>query len=136
MDMEFLNLELLTKIITWMLYAEAYNGKFFSQGSNPKGFFLAKGNLSEDKIAEFKQAWTAQVAGLNGAFKIPILSGGDISFVDCQKSNSDMEFDKWIEYLTRLTCAIYKIDPKELGFNLNASEGVSYESSIQEKIDL
>lgn len=126
-------LELLTKVVTWILYSEAYNGKFFSQGSNPKGFFLAKGNLTEDKIAEFKQSWTSQVAGLNGAFKIPILSGGDIQFIDTQKSNSDMEFDKWLEYLTKLTCAIYKIDPKELGFDLN-NNTVTYDSSIQEKL--
>jgi len=126
-------LELLTKVITWILYSEAYNGKFFSQGSNPKGFFLAKGNLTEDKIAEFKQAWTSQVSGLQGAFKIPILSGGDISFVDTQKANSDMEFDKWLEYLTKLTCAIFKIDPKELGFDLNTNT-VTYDSSIQEKL--
>lgn len=129
-------LELLIKIITYILYAETYTGKFFSQGSNPKGVFIAKGNLSEDKLAEFRQAWTAQVSGVNNAHKIPILSGTDLDWVDWQSmSNKDMEFKDWLNYLSRLTCAVYKIDPREIGYNIDAdSSGVNYESSVQEKL--
>lgn len=128
-------LELLIKIITYMLYAESYTGKFFSQGSNPKGVFLAKGNLSEDKLAEFRQAWSAQVSGVNNSHKIPILSGTELEWVDWYKSNQDMEFSNWLSYLARLICAIFKIDPKEIGYNLTDSESsVTYESSVQEKL--
>ena len=31
-------LENLVQIVTWMLYADQYNGNFFSQGASPKGF--------------------------------------------------------------------------------------------------
>lgn len=128
-------LELLIKIITYMLFAEGYTGKFFSQGSNPKGVFLAKGNLSEDKLAEFRQAWTAQVSGVNNAHKIPILSGTELEWVDWYKSNQDMEFSNWLTYLARLICSVYKIDPREIGYNIDADgAGVNYESSVQEKL--
>ena len=127
-------LELLIKIVTYILYSESYTGKFFSQGSNPKGIFLAKANLTEDKIQEFRQSWTSQISGLNGAHKIPILSGGDIQWVDMQKSNTDMEFSNWLDYLARLVCAIFKIDPKEVGYNLNSEGSINYETSIQEKL--
>lgn len=128
-------LELLVKMITYMLFAEGYTGKFFSQGSNPKGVFLAKGNLSEDKLAEFRQAWTAQVSGVNNSHKIPILSGTELEWVDWYKSNQDMEFSNWLTYLARLICSVYKIDPREIGYNIDADgAGVNYESSIQEKL--
>ena len=127
-------LELLVKVVTYILYSESYTGKFFSQGSNPKGLFIAEGNLSEDKIQEFRQTWQTQISGISGAHKIPILSGGNLKWVDMQQTNKDMEFSNWLDYLTRLTLAIYKIDGKELGYNFDSGESVNYESSIQEKI--
>lgn len=128
-------LEILVKIITYMLFAEGYTGKFFSQGSNPKGVFLAKGNLSEDKLAEFRQAWSAQVSGVNNAYKIPILSGTELEWVDWYKSNQDMEFSNWLTYLARLICSVFKIDPREIGYNIDADGGgINYESSVQEKL--
>lgn len=126
-------LELLVKIVTYILYSESYTGKFFSQGSNPKGVFIAKSNLSEDKLQEFRQTWTAQVNGLTGAHKIPII-GGELEWIDMQKTNTDMEFSNWLEYLSRLTCAIFKIDPSELGYNFSGENNVNYDSSVQEKL--
>lgn len=128
-------LELLLKTITYMLYAESYTGKFFSQGSNPKGLFVAKGNISEDKLQEFRQAWTAQVTGVNNAHKIPILSGTDLEWIDWQGgSNKDMEFTNWLNYLEKIIFSVFKIDPKEVGYNTGAEGSVTYESSIQEKL--
>ena len=127
-------MEILIKIITWILYSEGYNGKFFSQGSNPKGIFIAEGNFSEDKIAELRQTWRAQVAGVDNAWKIPFFFFFKITWQDMQKSNTDMEFYKWLEYLIRLTCAIFKIDPKELGFSLDSDSSVNYDSSVQTKL--
>jgi len=115
-------LEDMIRIVTWLLYADQYNGSFFSQGSNPKGMFKAKGNIDEDKLIEFKQGWRAQATGMAGAHRIPLLQGAeDIEWIDMQKSNKDMEFGRWQEYLIRLSCAMYKIDPGEIGFYLGGS---------------
>lgn len=128
-------LELLVKIITYTLYGEAYTGKFFSQGSNPKGLFIAKGStLSEDKLQEFRQAWMAQTATVSNAHKIPIISGADLEWIDMQHSNKDMEFANWLDYCARLIMCVYKIDPKELGYSFGSEGSVNYESSVQEKI--
>ena len=37
-------IEILIKIITWVLFGDEYNGRFFSQGSSPKGILHVKGN--------------------------------------------------------------------------------------------
>lgn len=128
-------LEDLISVITWMLYGDAYNGKFFSQGSSPKGLLQVKGNVNRNRLAEFRQQWMAMVAGVQNAWKIPVLEG-DMNWIDLQKNNKDMEFGKWQEYLIKIACAIYKISPEECGFNLgNASGGTPMmEASNEYKI--
>lgn len=114
-------LEDLIKIVTWMLYADAYNGKFFSQGAAPKGILKLSGNINEARLQEFKQQWIAQITGVHNAWKTPVLESDKMEWIDLQKTNRDMEFTKWNEYLVKLCCAIYKIDPSEISLPLSGS---------------
>jgi len=131
-------LEDLIKIVTWMLYGDTYNGKFFSQGAAPKGILKLSGNVNENRVLEFKQQWQAQVAGVMNAWKTPVLEADKMEWIDLQKSNRDMEFSRWNEYLIKLTCAIYKMDPAEIGFPLggSATQGQSlFEGSNQVRLE-
>jgi hypothetical protein len=129
-------LEVLIKTVTWMLYADEYNGRFFSQGSNPKGLLALQGNVDEDKLEEFKTQWRQQVAGIAGAWKIPVIQGDQINWIDMQKSNADMEFSIWQQYLIKIICAIYKIAPEEIGFHIsnNQGGGTNYEGNQEYKL--
>jgi len=111
-------LEDLIKVVTWMLNSDDYNGKFFSQGSSPKGILKVVGQTNEARLAEFRQQWMSMVQGVRNAWRTPILEGDKAEWIDLQKSNQDMEFAKWQEYLVRLSCAIYKISPDEIGFEI------------------
>jgi len=129
-------LEDMIRIVTWMLYGDTYNGQFFSTGSAPKGIMLIKGAVNEARLAEFRQEWKAQVAGVQNAWKTPMLEGEDMQWVDLQKGNRDMEFSRWQEYLIKLSCAIYKMDPTEIGFSFPGSQqgGVTYETSKKDQL--
>lgn len=49
-------LETLVEIITWILWGMSYNGLFFKQGSQPKGFINVKNaNISPSTLNEFRQ---------------------------------------------------------------------------------
>lgn len=113
-------IEMMTQIITSMLYSDEYNRRFFMQGSAPKGFFKIKPgtSISDDKLSQFKQMWQGMMSGVYNTHKTPILEG-DIDWVDLQKNNRDMEFSNWQEYLIKLSCAIYRIDPAEINFPLS-----------------
>ena len=39
------------------------------------------------------------------------------SFIDMQKSNTDMQFSHWNEYLVKVACAVFKLDPSDIGFS-------------------
>lgn len=114
-------LENMIQVVTWMLYSDTYNGKFFSQGSAPKGILKVSGGVNEAKLAEFRQQWTAMVAGVQNAWRTPVLESDKMEWIDLQKGNRDMEFSKWQEYLIKLSCAHYKMDPSEIGFPMNGS---------------
>jgi len=118
-------LEDLINVVTWMLYSDTYNGKFFSQGSAPKGILKVGSGVSGPRLQEFRQQWQSMVAGVQNAWKVPVLESEKMEWIDLQKSNQDMEFAKWQEYLIKLGCAIYKMDPSEIGFPMSGSSSAS-----------
>lgn len=117
-------IEILTNTITSMLWSDEYNRRFFSQGSAPKGLLKVKAgtSLNPATLSQFKQQWQAMMSGVYNSWKTPILEG-DIDWVDLQKSNNDMEFAKWQEYLIKLSTSIFRIDPSEINFPLSGGSG-------------
>lgn len=113
-------LEILTNTITSMLWSDEYNRRFFSQGSAPKGLLKIKAGsaMSQPMMAQFKQQWQSMMSGVYNSWRTPIMEA-DVDWVDLQKSNQDMEFSKWQEYLIKLSTAIYRIDPSEINFPLS-----------------
>lgn len=117
-------LEDLVQTITNILNAEMYNANYFRIGSNPKGIIRVSGNVNQARIEELKATWQAEVSGVMNAHKTPVLEADKIDFINTQSSNKDMEYSKYYEFLIKLTCAVYKIDPSEIGFTLNGSADV------------
>ena len=138
----FSELEQLIRIITAHLWAEEYNSKFFSQGSLPKGLLNFKGgNMTKPKLEAFRRAWQAQVAGLTGAWRIPVVSSPELQWVDMHHSNQDMEFGQWLDYLVNIICSVYCIDPAEINFPSRGGTGDSHEkplfdNSFQSKLQM
>jgi hypothetical protein len=117
-------LEDLVRIVTWMLNSDDYNGKVFSNASLPKGILKVAGNVSQPMLDQFRQAWYNQVVGVGNAWKIPIIQSEKMDWVDLQAKNTDMQFHLFSQYLRLIACALFKIDPIEIGFR-NEGEGNS-----------
>lgn len=131
-------LEMLIHTITSHLFAEDYNRRFFLQGSAPRGILNFKGDaMSPEMLENFRRQWRANLEGVQNSWRTPILQNeNDIQWIDLQKSNADMEYGAWLEYLIKLSTSVYLIDPAELNFDL--SGGVSqtplFESSQEWKL--
>ena len=128
-------LEELINIVTSMLWGDEYNRRFFSQGSAPKGFIKIKGVTNEAALQQFKQQWQSMISGVMQSWKTPVLEA-DADWVDLQKNNRDMEYGSWMEYLIKQSCAIYSIDPSEIGWDISRSSGSGglFEKSDAERI--
>jgi hypothetical protein len=131
-------LEQLISIITAHLYAEEYNRRFFTQGSSPKGILNFKGeNLTPDQLEGFRRQWKANLEGINGAWKTPILQAEQgIEWVDLHPTNREMEYGQWLEYLLKVICGVFLMDPAELNFDLHGGvqQTPLFESSQEWKL--
>lgn len=139
----FSELEQLIHQITSHLYAEEYNSKFFSQGGTTKGIINIKsdpnGIGNKEQLDSFKRQWRAQVNGMTGAWKTPVLQvPNGIEYINVSQSNREMEFEKWMNYLVNIVCAVYQIDPAEVNFpnngGVSGNGGSVFESSQEVKL--
>ena len=129
-------LEDMIQIITWMLYGMQYNGNFFKQGSNPKGLLHIKGNVPDQKMAELKQMWRSTISGISNAHKMPILDGNsEMQWIDMQQTNKDMEFSQWQDFLMVIACSVYRIDPSELGLNLEKAKSIFGQDGQKQRLE-
>jgi hypothetical protein len=130
-------LEQLITIVTSHLNAESYNSKFFSQGSTPKGLLNLKGdNWTPEQLELFQRQWGAMAAGIENAWRTPVLQSEGIEWVDLAKTNMEMEFGKWMEYLIKIACGVFLIDPAELNFDMHGGvqQTPLFESSQEWKL--
>lgn len=134
----FGEMEQLITILTAHLYAEEYNRRFFMQGAAPKGILNFKGeNFTPDMLEGFRRQWKANLEGVENSWKTPILQAEQgIEWVDLHPSNREMEFGQWMEYLIKITSAVFLIDPAELNFDLHGgvSQTPLFESSAEWKL--
>lgn len=114
-------LEEMINIVTSLLYGDEYNRRFFSQGSAPKGLLRIKGVNNEAALQQFKQQWQSMISGVMQSWKTPVVEA-DVDWIDLQKNNRDMEYSAWTEYLIKLACAIYNIDPIEIGWDISRGQ--------------
>lgn len=108
-----------------------------TQGASPKGLLNFKGdNWTPDQLEAFRRQWVAQVAGTENAWKTPITQSEGIEWVNLQMTNQDMQFNVWIEYLLKVSCAVFLIDPAEINFDLHGGvqQTPLFESSQEWKL--
>lgn len=118
-------LEMLINTVTAHLWAEQWNREQFRNGATIKGVLNVKGNMPPAQMEAFKRAWALQVAGVNNAHKTPMLNAEGIEWFPLQLSNTEMGYQMWLEYLIKVVCAVYGMDPSEINFDLRGGAGMN-----------
>lgn len=121
-------IESIVKQLSSYLEAEEYNMRFFKQGGMTKGILNIKsdpnGLGNQAALEDFKRQWRTQVTGQSGAWKIPVMQlPGELEFINVAQSGGEMVFEKWVNYLINISCAVYQIDPAEINFPNNGGVG-------------
>lgn len=121
-------IEIIVKQMSSYLESEEYNMRFFQQGGMTKGILNIKedpqGLANREGLESFKRQWRTQVTGQKGAWKIPVFQlPGEVEFINISQTGGEMVFEKWINYLINIICAVYKIDPAEINFPNNGGVG-------------
>ncbi len=123
------------RIVTAWLFGFEYNQKFFTQGSAIKGLINIKGAIPDKQMRAFRRMWYSMVGGgITNAWRTPILNSEDIQWVNMHSSNRDVEFSAWSDYLNKLLCSIYGVDPIEINFQYgNTGQSSSLNQGGQEE---
>ena len=135
-------LEQLVSVVTNILNAMAHNSQFFQNGAAVKGLINIKGNGGDapsPQLEAFKRAWHAMVTGTRNAWRTPILQTDGVEFVNMGSTNREMEFTQYLDFLVKIACAVYSIDPAEINFYMSAGSGGStplFESNQEAKLKM
>jgi hypothetical protein len=130
-------IEMLVNTLTSHLNSERYNYNQFRHGSDPEGVLNIKDeNFDPEQLEAFRRQWRSEIAGVENAFKMPILQAADLQFVPMGRSQKEAEFMQWMEYLTKLTTGVYLIDPDEVNMFMGrgAASTPMYEASNENRI--
>ena len=129
-------LEMLINCITSLLWAWEYNQKFFSQGSAAKGILNFKGPVPERQLKSFRRHWYAMLSGVENAWRTPITNSDELQWISMQSTNRDMEYNAWMDFLIKVACSMYSMDPVEVNFKYGntGQKGGLQEANNKEKI--
>lgn len=118
---------------------EKFNSLFFSQGGTTRGILLidsgdnSNAQQNAASLAALRRQWQSNFSGNNGAWKLPVISAHDAKYVNMTQSSKDMEFEKWLNYLINIECAVCQIQPEEINFpNRGGSTGKGTGNSVNE----
>lgn len=114
--------------------AEEFNDRFFTNGGTVRGILNVKtaGNTSRMAQEAFSRRWHSALTGINGSWSIPMITADDVKFVNLTPQAQDMQFEKWFNYLINSICAIYSIDPSEIGMTNRGGATGSKGNSLNE----
>jgi hypothetical protein len=132
----------LIEIITAFLWGFQYNAAYFRQGINAKGFLFVRGSMNQQQLNEFKRDLQTMATGVGQAHRVPILNptGADaqVQWVSLGQQQRDMEYREWMNWLMKVTCALFLIDPMEIGFHFGAEgqRGSVYQASPEARVTL
>lgn len=129
-------MEMLMTTITSLLYAWTHNTNFFAQGSAQKGILNFKGAIPGKQLRAFRRQWYTMLSGVANAWRTPIVNSEDLQWINMQSTNRDMEFNAWMDFLIKVACAMFLMDPMQVNFkygNVGQKTGLS-EASNREKI--
>lgn len=112
-------LETLMEIVTGIVNGVRYNTSYFSSSSLPQGVLSIVGKYGDKQLEGFKRHWKTLTEGAAGKWSVPVMAtedGQGFNWTPFKNSNRDMEFNQFLEFLFNITCAVYQIDPNEVGF--------------------
>ena len=110
-------LETLIDIVTSILFVDKYNRSYFTNNSIPDGVLNLVGEMDPQDLEMWKRYWISEVKGIDNFWKMPILNTPEetkLQWINFKGSNREMQYNIYYDWLTRVACAVYQIDPSEI----------------------
>jgi HK97 family phage portal protein len=114
-------IESLMVIISSSLKAGMYNLAVLTDGNMPEGFWTMPESWQPGQIKEFQEYWDALMAGDETMMRrLKFMPQG--TFTASNKAE-DMAWNEFNDWLMKVTCSLFEVDPKEIGFSPKSGLG-------------
>lgn len=114
-------LESLILIVTSALKGTLYNLAFLTEGNVPEGIMSMPEGWSTKQISEYADYWDALISGDQGQQRKVKFAPGGSTYTATNKI-TDMAFKEFNEWLLMITCAMFDIQPQEIGFTMQVNK--------------
>jgi hypothetical protein len=135
--------EQLIGTITNLINAETFNAAKFNNGFSPRTILGIKSNMDSEQFAAVERQVWAMLNGVAAHGRVPILQldpefKEDITTVNLANDGGEMEYREWVNWLLKVVCGVYQIDPAEIGFVFgNEGQGTGLQnSSAAERVSM
>jgi hypothetical protein len=114
-------LEELVNVVTWLLNASTYNGVAFTNGMHASTLLLVKSAMEPQKFRQFQRYVRAMLTGPRNALKTPFVrldpdKDEKIEKLDLSGGPKDLMWAEFMAFWLKVLCALFLMDPAELGF--------------------
>jgi hypothetical protein len=135
-------LAMLVTTVTALLNAQTHNSQIYTTGYHGNNMVTIKSLMGPERFKAFENSIQAMLVGVRRNKSVPVVQlnpnlNESIEVHPFGKPPGDMEFANWINWLVKLMCALYAMDPVELGFTFgdeNARTRNKSDISPQDKI--
>ena len=112
-------LETLIIVVSSALRGNLVNLNYLTDGNVPEGFYTMPESWSMQQIKEFQEIWDAYIAGdPRASSRLRFMPPGTYTPA---KKVEDMRYEKFAEWLMLCTCALFDVQPQEIGFTQHQS---------------
>jgi len=117
-------LESLMIIVTSSLKSGMYNLGYLTDGNIPEGIIQVPENWTPQMIKDFEEYWDGLMAGdETRTRRLKFMPGGTGAGYVATKKPDDMAFEQFNDWLMKITCALFEVNPIDLGFNPKSGLG-------------
>lgn len=118
-------IEELLSVITDLMNAQTFNAANFRTGIHSSALLTLFSAMDDTHFRALQRQLIAGLHGPRNSKRLamiqlnPGIDGqpkDDLRSIPLSKSNKDMEYGTWINWLLKIACACYQMDPAELGF--------------------
>ena len=127
--------EQLINTITSLVNAETFNAAKFNNGIAPRMILGIKSSMDGEMFQAMERQVWAMLNGVAQHGRVPIVqldpeAKEAIEAVHLNAEAAEMEYREWVNWLLKVVCGVYLIDPAEIGFVFgNEGQGSGLQNS-------
>lgn len=100
------------------ILAMTANQRYFEFGNMAETIIGIRGQWEDKHITDFTNIMAANMSGLQGMHRVPVIAlpngKDDLTVIQGKQNHRDMLFDVYVQKLTNLACAVFRMHPSEI----------------------